>query len=279
MQSSLDMWRRQMIQMQKEGRVLTEDFRDFFAATVSHDLSPLLEWLKDEVDTSSKDLFEKITLTQTALRADMGLLESRRGIAEAESVARLTELAFIFIPLSFVASLFSMQIKELSDGVPVQSFIAAAFTVLAIIYGIRIAIRARPIVKARRVIMSQARTFNSLQPNDPIPAFGFIRFCVVWILVGTGQVWAFWLFLSALSITVIPTVLLWTRSGLDVSFKAIGTIIFVPAGFLFAWMLASFLSTSDLNPAWSFLHIYDTLTKKLFPRLDRNPGRWGRTRT
>ena len=45
-----------------------------------------------------------------SLHAAISLIESIRGIAEAEGVSKLTELAFIFIPLSFSASFFSMPI-------------------------------------------------------------------------------------------------------------------------------------------------------------------------
>jgi hypothetical protein len=41
----------------------------------------------------------------------MSIIESKNAIAQAESISKLTELAFIFIPLSFTSSLFGMQIK------------------------------------------------------------------------------------------------------------------------------------------------------------------------
>ncbi|KAL3441392.1 hypothetical protein BJX65DRAFT_313833 [Aspergillus insuetus] len=44
------------------------------------------------------------------------IMESQRAITEAESVTRLTELAFFFIPLFFAAAVFSMQVRELADG-------------------------------------------------------------------------------------------------------------------------------------------------------------------
>ena len=48
----------------------------------------------------------------------MSLLESKRDIEEAEGVSRLTELAFFFIPTTFAASLFSMQVWELEESPP-----------------------------------------------------------------------------------------------------------------------------------------------------------------
>lgn len=56
---------------------------------------------------SLKDRMEK---TANSLVSTMSILESKRAISEAESVSRLTELAFFFIPLSFATSLFGMQI-------------------------------------------------------------------------------------------------------------------------------------------------------------------------
>ena len=43
------------------------------------------------------------------------LLESRKAIEQSKGVARLTLLAFLFIPLSFTSSFFGMNFKELWD--------------------------------------------------------------------------------------------------------------------------------------------------------------------
>jgi hypothetical protein len=45
------------------------------------------------------------------------LLESKRAIQQAERVAKLTRLAFFFIPLSFTASFFGMNFRELGTGI------------------------------------------------------------------------------------------------------------------------------------------------------------------
>lgn len=46
--------------------------------------------------------------TNNSLVANLSIHESRGGIAEAEGVTKLTELAFLFLPLTFSASIFSM---------------------------------------------------------------------------------------------------------------------------------------------------------------------------
>lgn len=44
------------------------------------------------------------------------ITESRKAIAQAEGVAKLTRLAFVFVPLSFTASFFGMNFTQLGTG-------------------------------------------------------------------------------------------------------------------------------------------------------------------
>jgi Mg2+ and Co2+ transporter CorA len=54
---------------------------------------------------------------QTSLLVNNSMLaQSKRNIWQAERVARLTLLAFLFIPLSFTASIFGMNVMELENG-------------------------------------------------------------------------------------------------------------------------------------------------------------------
>jgi hypothetical protein len=50
------------------------------------------------------------------VRNMVSLAESRKGVEQARGVARLTSLAFIFIPMSFTTSFFGMNFKELGTG-------------------------------------------------------------------------------------------------------------------------------------------------------------------
>ncbi|KAF2119527.1 hypothetical protein BDV96DRAFT_642547 [Lophiotrema nucula] len=256
LQTNLDKWRLQMASFQKVTNQLVQGFQQFAADFYGPGLPNGVAKLHREVGEKAARLLERIASCQSGLRADMSLLESRRGIAEAESVTRLTELAFIFIPLSFVSSLFSMQVNELSSGVPASKFVAAGCIVLIIIYGLRLAIRARSTVRLQKAVVDKARIYNKLTPSDPIPTTGFLlfccnaivagilaisRFCLKPIVWGGGRMWGVWLSLAAVALIVVPTVWLWGQSGLDLSFKAVGTMIFVPACLLFAWLLLSFL--------------------------------------
>lgn len=76
--------------------------------------------------------------------ANMSVVESKRGTAEAESVTKLTQLAFLFIPLTFSASIFSMQVKELdASRKSIAAFFILAIIITTASYALRLLIRKR----------------------------------------------------------------------------------------------------------------------------------------
>lgn len=70
-------------------------FNSSFGVLLSH-----VESLKDRTER-----------TFGALMSSIAIVESQRAISQAESISRLTELAFLFIPLGFATSTFGMQIQ------------------------------------------------------------------------------------------------------------------------------------------------------------------------
>jgi len=74
------------------------------------------------------------------LLTTMSLVESKRSIAEAENITKLTEMAFFFIPLTFAATVFSMQVKELNASVtPISTFVILAASITIGSYALRLA--------------------------------------------------------------------------------------------------------------------------------------------
>lgn len=73
--------------------------------------------------------------TASSLLASLSLIESKRAIREAESVTKLTELAFFFIPLGFSASIFGMQLKvphlHTSPPLPSSLFLSLLPSIIA----------------------------------------------------------------------------------------------------------------------------------------------------
>lgn len=80
--------------------------------------------------------------TLTMLASSMGLSQSSLVIEQTSGINKLTELAFFFVPLSFVTSIFSMQVKELISAPPhIWTWGLALSLVFLTTYTIRIMLR------------------------------------------------------------------------------------------------------------------------------------------
>nr|POE51865.1 hypothetical protein CFP56_26072 [Quercus suber] len=142
MSKRLEDWRGLMsdfeIEIPAMGRSLDEFiafvFYDDNGSETPNEIKLIAEEVRLDIDRVQRRLVE----AYGALRADMQFAESRRSITEAKTVTKLTELAFLFVPLSFTCSLFSMQITELSGGVPVWTFVVTALLVAMLAYMIRL---------------------------------------------------------------------------------------------------------------------------------------------
>lgn len=77
-------------------------------------------------------LQKRCEMTSGVLFSTMGVLESQKSIEQAEQVNELTKLAFFYIPLSFVAAIFGMNVHELEDNPPIWMFFATALPVAAL---------------------------------------------------------------------------------------------------------------------------------------------------
>jgi hypothetical protein len=91
-----------------------------------------------------KEIEETLQRLQTvliSLTSNMPLLDSQRSIAEAQNVTRLTELAFLFIPLTFAATLLGMQIDQFENRVPLLTFIILGISVTSFSYVVKLVIR------------------------------------------------------------------------------------------------------------------------------------------
>lgn len=93
--------------------------------------------LKEQVRT----MLARLDTASSSLTQNMALLDSRRSIAEAEGIAKLTELAFFFIPLTFAATLFGMEIEQLKDPAPLSLFVITGLAFVTGSYLIRLMIR------------------------------------------------------------------------------------------------------------------------------------------
>ena len=71
---------------------------------------PPLQAEFDKLALEVKGLTERVGATFQAIMATMAIVESQKAIAQAETISKLTNLAFFFIPLTLSASIFGMNI-------------------------------------------------------------------------------------------------------------------------------------------------------------------------
>lgn len=124
----------------------------------------------------------------------MALLDSKRGVAQAESIGKLTELGFVFVPLSCVAALFSMQIRELETPAPISAFFITAIATLTLTYTARLTIRSSSVLEYKEKFQSSIRQYNNLAPGDYVPTRSFSLYLFATIRIGLeyAYVQSFW---------------------------------------------------------------------------------------
>jgi hypothetical protein len=233
LQEELSSWRNSMsrytLELEGMGRSL-DGFHEFL---VDYGASKKARSKLKHIHSRVKKTFAHAVSSYATMRAEMSILDSRRSIAEAESVGKLTELAFIFIPITFAASVFSMQIKELQNAVPLRSFIIACVITLACSYGLRLFVRSRLLRWSMQRLIEDVREYAEVQPNRPIPTGKFISFMLVKQRILH--------FVLASAIVAVPVIVpLWTNSNLDAGYKAAITVVL-----LVVVLLAALYATSE----------------------------------
>ncbi|KAL8859001.1 MAG: hypothetical protein Q9178_004482 [Gyalolechia marmorata] len=145
LQSNIDLWRRDLNRVESELRHLETsipEFAQYIAESAPGKGTTNRTRLLSQCRLHIAKNQERGRTTYGSLMTAMSLVESKRGISEAESVTKLTELAFFFIPLTFAASLFSMQVKELdTNTTSISVFFAVALTITVSSYALRLVIR------------------------------------------------------------------------------------------------------------------------------------------
>ncbi|CAN9210768.1 unnamed protein product [Alternaria alternata] len=84
--------------------------------------------LLGQAEASKEHCQESITLLQSSI----AILESKKAILQAQRVAKLTFLAFVFVPMSFTTSFFGMEFPEL-QGLHIWVWGAATLPIMVIV--------------------------------------------------------------------------------------------------------------------------------------------------
>lgn len=141
-------WRRRsMISQGKVRSILrllkTEEQRQM---TTGRDIPSLIEdfeLIDTKIESAGHRLENMLPVTTTLVQ----IADARRSFAETANISRLTVLALIFVPLTFVASLFSM-----SDYMPGTKDFWVYFAVAIPVTGLVVLIARPPINTTRKVI-------------------------------------------------------------------------------------------------------------------------------
>ena len=230
------------------------------AVIISTPLEAQLKMILKEIFS----LRQRTPSSYNSLMANMNIVESKRGIAEAESVTKLTELAFLFIPLTFSASIFSMQVRELETAdISIWAFFLLAACITFGSYSLRLFIRSEPIVDLKRRLLEEARTAAELAPGAPTPT----RYFLVWIW---NRMEFPVIFMSlCIAILVGPILTLWVR-GTDVGLTTIMTIVIVISELIVAYFVGSIIFYRNNRGVHFHPDLYQQTQRQFWSR-DRGP--------
>ena len=154
------------------------DSRELSGGDTEHDLPPDLKNLLEDINRMA----ERLRTTSASLTSNMALLDSRRSIDEAHAVTRLTELAFIFIPLSFAATVFGMQIEPFANPVPVWYFFVVAVVATSISYFMRIVMRSQWFNQMKIEMKYEIRKYAERNGKSVQPRSLSVRLIFEWAL-------------------------------------------------------------------------------------------------
>ena len=187
LQAQIDYWRKILNQFETELRRAETSLRQFAAFIPTFERTEAVQFEQAVGPQPTRELFDQCLndiesvkqRTESAYRSlisTMSLVESKRGIAEAESVTKLTELAFLFIPLTFSASVFSMQVKELNAAtVSLGDFFIVAVVITVCSYSLRLFIRSPSVLRYWKSCKDEIRTSTNAPPGTPIRASSFLK--------------------------------------------------------------------------------------------------------
>ena len=240
----LDQFRGQLVEL--EGSLLQfVEFVNPQATSKNRHDQPNLE--TDPIQYLLSDALGRISLLKQrigevyiTLTSKVQIRDSHRSIAEAETVTRLTELAFLFIPLSFATSVFGMQIID--GSTPPSIYIGLAVGLTSLVYILRFLIHR---TTDRR--LKTARTIrNNITADARMRTGSRISTAIIfeWIYhVSKRSVLQYWrltvLGAAVLIMVIVPLSILWTRDfnrGLQVTISCL--LLSVPVLLVSVYVIA-----------------------------------------
>ncbi|KAK3370437.1 hypothetical protein B0H63DRAFT_552454 [Podospora didyma] len=139
----------QVLHVEKGARSEMFFFRPGAASTprsMSNTTLPLREWSLiphlpaklDVVEAAWSSMNKRIKGTYQSVMLTMSIIDSEKAMKEAAAVSKLTNLAFFFVPLSLVAAVFAMPLKEfqVSENMKIWLWITVSLTLMTLVYAV-----------------------------------------------------------------------------------------------------------------------------------------------
>jgi hypothetical protein len=246
----LPAWRKLLSDLEIELPALGQNLHEFIEPT--HAAFSEVAYMLADIDNRIEEVLGRVRNVYAVLRSEMALLDSSRSIAEARTVAKLTELAFAFIPLTFACSIFSMQITELQNGAPFWAFLVTAVTMGVITYAVRLVLQSNALSKLRRDATIRMMASGSSIGNQEIGTGTLLKHLIGGIWRHGQPLVTVLVFLTALAIPVIPIAFLWSRNHMDVGLNAMLTVLTLPAGIMLAWYAQSAIRDATEDTSGSY---------------------------
>ncbi|CAG9986826.1 unnamed protein product [Clonostachys byssicola] len=179
----LQRWRRRTKQSRQKLEILAH-FIEYWGQGLDKQAGNIMlkdiQYIQKQLDDYSRSLEQMLTVATSMVQ----LLDSRRAILEAVSVRRLTYIALIFVPLSWVSSLFSMSDTYLPGHSRFWVYFAVAVPLVFScflyeawpMYQSRMPRNFSPSPHWNNRIAHQTRPITtSSKPSDPVSSIGEIR--------------------------------------------------------------------------------------------------------
>jgi hypothetical protein len=128
-------WRRRSMMSQQKIRVVIRHLNSHTSSTPSHTAS-VADILEDYMTISNdiEDAGRRLENMLPIVTSLVQIIDARQSFAETANISRLTILALVFVPLSFVSSLFSMNSENVPGSKHFWVYFAVAIPVTAVVF-------------------------------------------------------------------------------------------------------------------------------------------------
>jgi hypothetical protein len=219
------------------------------------DVAAELQRIVRRAEKAANSAKTRLDKAYAGLRADMQLTESRRSISEAQTVTRLTELAFFFIPLSFASSILSISVNELNNGVPIWTFVVTAVLLAALAYSVRLVIGSDFLADTTRGALEQFWASRNVQRGENAPILTLVTLTVAEIWKRGGSKYALRILVLAFmsSFIVVPVAFMWKVTHMHLGFNVAITVSLIFYALAIAFLTTSFFNGRPPLPGWGRL--------------------------